>query len=348
MTSTKTNTDNSVSLFTKKVSAVGGIIETPNFGDGVKRTNSEIGKIIQSGQKITLSPLDNRKRIIQDYFDLYVKSGIIDYITKEIRKDLNIPKLNASEDYQLIPQSDTNGASYDLEVSYWYESLIEEKQKVLNTRLYNTLKLLYLPRSAFDMLLHYCLYKEKLRSYPFYDRDMINCIAEGTIPENEFLGYSKNEVEFLKAEAILLLGSKREMVKNDPDLSEEEKLIKLAWIEKQMRLVPKRCKEILKNYERRLRPLRTLKEDIQIIKKMKLHKQPYISEGDMNRPEDLPTVGSHTSKDIAEMIDENIDYPFPRDKKQRDNLDRAADDFRQQKSRLIKKYPFLEEFIKSS
>ena len=83
MINTKTNTHEYSSLYTRKVSADVGIIDTSNFGDGVKRINSEVGTLINSGFKKAFSPLDNRKKVIQDYFDLYVKSGIIDFFVTE-------------------------------------------------------------------------------------------------------------------------------------------------------------------------------------------------------------------------------------------------------------------------
>src|ERR1700722_12298042 len=193
MTNTKIKNQANSSLLIRKVSKLGGIIDTPNFGNGVKRVTSEVGNIFTSGFRKALSPLDNRKKVIQDYFDLYVNSEIMEFFAKKIRHDFDIPLLTPDLDYKIISPTDTSGEAYDLETSEWYEGLAKDKQEELNIRIKEIIKLLYLPRSAFDMILHYCLYGKRLDSYPFYDMDLISCIAKGTIPNNEFLGYSKNE-----------------------------------------------------------------------------------------------------------------------------------------------------------
>ena len=339
MTNTKTNIQNDSSLLTRKVSPLGGIIDAPNFGDGVKRGNSETGDAFTSGFEKALSPLGKRKKVIQDYFDLYVKSGIMEFFAGKVRRNFDIPQLTPDLDYQIISQADTNGDAYDLETSDWYEGLSKDKQEELSIRIKEMIKLLYLPRNAFKMILHYCLYGKRLDSYPFYDMDMISCIAKGEIPDNEFLGYSKNEVEFLKASAIILLGSNRELIKNDPDISEQQRQKDLEWIEDQMRIVPKRCADVLKNLERKNRPLRDLEMNIKIIQILKdKYKKKKENEDNL--------ITGEKKKRIIKSKDIIIDDLFPDIHFKK--FDKKAAWYRSRVRDLMKKYPFLQELIDSS
>ncbi len=53
-------------------------------------------------QALTKTPIkQGREKVIKDYFDLYVKSGIMDFFAKEIRKEFGIPSLHP-DDLQLI------------------------------------------------------------------------------------------------------------------------------------------------------------------------------------------------------------------------------------------------------
>lgn len=275
-----------------------------------------------------------REGVIQDYLKFYVETGIMDYFTQKVQSDFGIPHLDPSRDLHLIAFSEQESDITEEEKSDWYEELSQDKKEELDKRVKEIMRKLYLPSGSFTLLLRHFLYRGKLKTLnSLFDEYMIECIAFGVIPEREMLGYKKTEIKWLETQAILYLKyAQREKILRS-DLTDKEKQEELQWTEKQIELVPKRCQEILKNLERKKKPLKTLEEDILIMSKLKDYKSQH--------EEFDPFVGLTSKwKETSQYIIEELHPEMPIRK-----LKKAANNFRKHVERLIKKYPFIPDVI---
>lgn len=295
-------------------------------------------KSIGNSTPISNTYTEGRRKVIRDYIELYIQSAILDYFAKAIRTKFHIPKLRLETDIEIaqVPV-DGLGNYIDEERSIWYANLPEDVQDRLEKKIYDILHQLYLPRTAFDMLLMYVLYMEIPKHYPFYDMDLVIDVALGHFPgENEVLGYSKKELEHIQKQATNYLKMKHDETLQS-DMPEQEKQKQIKIIDKNIELVPVRCRQLLQLMERKNRPLQDLAMDIKIIQLLQAEYRK------KKRVKDHATgeIVSDTvnSKDIVSTM-----FPELHFKK----FDKKAAWYRGRVRDLKKKFPFLEDFMKSS
>lgn len=260
--------------------------------------------------------LFNRTRNLHnDYWYIWLKSGLLRFVCRRLRKKYNIPKLAANEDYQNIEKF-VGDKSVTIGSYAFFDKW--NKRKQFKKELESIILQLRLHRSAYWSLFNNIFYGTPLslkEKWEGYDTESVFHITSPL--EDEFLplGYTIREIEIIRNDIISNLTSHYKKKLSD----------------RQLMTINNWCNRLKRN----IRAPKSKKLIYLVIKQMKKYKT--FAKG-LNEDNDLIDRLRQTSKkcaaNIAAEMPDNVEY-----------FDHTA--YRQMVLRLNNAFPILNEFVYS-
>lgn len=255
------------------------------------------------------------KQIFNDYWRLWLESGLLDFVCDKLREKYDVPVLNDEEDYQSIEMPVNDFDTVTIDVHNFYDQW--EKKDEFTHELEEIVYQLRLHRSAFWFLFERIFYDTSLRfEWKWGALDMEAIYAPlYPIPRKLYIeGFTSEELKIISEMLYSSLEKKLGRKTNSEEKAEID-----AW-----------CNSL----RRKTRTLKWLKHTLLVIKQMKKYKKRARGRDKENKiVDDLRQTSDQLAMEISGEL--------PAD------LNMTPDAFRQRVRYLYKQFPILKEFIAS-
>lgn len=255
------------------------------------------------------------KQIFNDYWRLWLKSGLLDFVCDKLREKYDVPVLNDEEDYQSIEMPVNDFDTVTIDVHNFYDQW--EKKDEFTQELKEIVYQLRLHRSAFWFLFERIFYDTSLRfEWKWGALDMEAIYAPlYPVPQKLYIeGFTSEELKIISEMLYSSLEKRLGRIPNSEEKAEVD-----AW-----------CNSL----RRKTRTLKWLKHTLLVIEQAKKYKKRAIGRDKNNKiVDDLRQTSDQLAMEISGEL--------PAD------LNMTPDAFRQRVRYLYKQFPILKEFIAS-
>lgn len=291
----------------------------------VKNKSAAIGNFVQ----IFMQALFHERTVIlENHWDLYFKSGLLNWFGKSLKKKYKIPKLRYEDDFTIYND-------YDDIYGFGSDFLVDKKQdSAFMDDIFKIMELLYLPENSYYTLFVYFLYKKKPEVYPIYNwADILAGVLHDDMAKWEYFGFTDSEIKnMLGLYKLFIADNTTPVEKNSKKELEEVPPRHLMYAEPlTYEEMEKRLKKYKVTHARRLQRIRNLDSNIDILKSLIKYGTTETWYGD----EKIRLTSSVLSERVFAKSEEVPDYIL-------------SSRYRKQVQRLLQKYPFLKVYIGSN